>query len=48
MKTTNLFWTFFWNTSLDKKYYWVHRLFWNMTIMTFIDGTTIKVKELWT
>jgi len=39
---------FFWIASLDRKYYWLFRLFWNKVCVSFTtDEEPIRVKDLW-
>lgn len=40
--------SFFWNWSVDQKYYWICRLFWNRVCVSFTNGEEpIRVKDLW-
>jgi hypothetical protein len=42
------FYQIFWNASIDRKYYWLFRIFWNRVCISFTNGDEpIRAKDLW-
>lgn len=42
------FYSIFWNASIDRKHYWLCKLFWNKICVSFNNGEEpIRVKDLW-
>lgn len=42
------FYWFFWNASVDRKYYWICKMFWNRICISFKNGEEpLRVKDLW-
>jgi hypothetical protein len=43
----NLFGKFFWNASIDRKHYWLFRLFKNYVCVSFMNDEPIRAMDLW-
>lgn len=44
----HIFGSFFWNAAINRKHYWLFRLFWNKICVSFKNGDDpIRAKDLW-